>query len=138
MEQFPLPLRTHPGRLVLGNLISRAAEPRTRSIIDHASNDATILFSIQHKKKYQTFSLTAYNVSVQMFRRLVQVTARAATSKSVLAVISLVFTPFEAVQQRPTQIYESGWVDLKGTLTPMQKQGPRNFRPGRCIRRLGN
>ncbi|KAJ5084746.1 hypothetical protein NUU61_009325 [Penicillium alfredii] len=78
---------------------------------------------------YQVFSLSAYNTSLQIFRRLLQCDSRA--PRAPLVVISLIFTLFEAVQQRPTQIYCSGWAGhLKGALTLIQHQGPSSFQVG--------
>ena len=77
------------------------------------------------------FGLSEYNASIQIFRRLLQETPPTAKSKPVLVVIPLVFTLFEAVQQQPTQIYDSGWAGhLKGALTLMQRQGPGAFQTG--------
>ncbi|KAH8429351.1 uncharacterized protein LDX57_007017 [Aspergillus melleus] len=91
-----------------------------------------LALSPEHKENsYQVFGLSAYNASIQIFRRLLQDAPPTAKSRPVLVVISLVFTLFEAVQQRPTQIYDSGWAGhLKGALTLMERQGPGAFRTG--------
>ncbi|KAI9039317.1 uncharacterized protein KD926_009759 [Aspergillus affinis] len=95
---------------------------------------ATMRLSLspEHRdNNYQVFSLSAYNTSIQIFRRLLQDKPSMAKSKTVLVVISLVFTLFEAVQQRPTQIYDSGWAGhLKGALALMERQGPGSFQNG--------
>ncbi|PLB51313.1 hypothetical protein P170DRAFT_164017 [Aspergillus steynii IBT 23096] len=82
-------------------------------------------------RAYHVFSLSAYSASLQIFSRLLNDVSRTDKPKSVLVVISLVFTLFEAVQQRPTQIYGSGWAGhLNGALALMQKQGPGEFQLG--------
>lgn len=81
------------------------------------------------KDTYQIFSLSAYSGSLQLFRRLLQSEDR--QSKSLLVIISLVLTLFEAAQQYPTRIYTSGWAGhLKGALFLMQRQGPAAFQTG--------
>lgn len=81
------------------------------------------------KDTYQIFSLETYSGSLQIFRRLLQKEDQ--ESKSLLVVISLIFTLFEAAQQYPTRIYESGWAGhLKGALFLMQRQGPAAFQIG--------
>lgn len=91
---------------------------------------ATMRLSLSgHSDTYKVFSLTAYNGSLQIFQRLLQSHGHA--SKSILVVISLIFTLFEAAQERPTQIYHSGWAGhLNGALSLMQRQGPSAFQTG--------
>lgn len=79
------------------------------------------------KEKYEVLSLSAYNDSLQLFRRLLQKDSQ----RGLLVVISLIFTLFEAAQQCPTGIYQSGWSGhLKGALSLMKRQGPRAFQAG--------
>lgn len=81
------------------------------------------------RNTYQVFSLSAYNVSLQIFRRLLQDDSQA--SNALLVVISLIFTLFEGSQQQPSRIYRSGWADhLQGALSLMQRHGPCAFQTG--------
>lgn len=79
------------------------------------------------KRKYEVFSLSAYNESLQLFRKLLQNERRS----DLLVVISLIFTLFEAAQQCPTKIYQSGCHGhLNGALSLLKRQGPSPFRTG--------
>ena len=76
------------------------------------------------RAKYEILSLSAYNDSLQLFQQLLQNDRQ----RNLLVVISLIFTLFEASQQSPTKIYQSGWSGhLKGAISLMKSQGPRAF-----------
>ncbi|KAL3455955.1 hypothetical protein BJX64DRAFT_53538 [Aspergillus heterothallicus] len=91
---------------------------------------ATIRLSFTDPQgKYLVMSLSAYNTGLQTFRSLLQSADQ--DTKPQLAVISLIFTLFEASQQKPTKIYESGWAGhLTGALALMERQGPGCFQKG--------
>lgn len=92
---------------------------------------ATMRLSMSKRQSmYLVFSLSAYNASLQIFRRLLQ-NVNQQPQGALLVVTSLVFTLFEGSQQRPTGIYESGWAGhLKGALALMQSQSPKSFQEG--------
>ncbi|KAH8690730.1 hypothetical protein BGW36DRAFT_59134 [Talaromyces proteolyticus] len=89
---------------------------------------ATMRLSISERRgTYLVFSLSAYSVSLRIFRQLLQ-DSRQKRYPSNLVVTSLIFTLFEGSQQTPTRIYKSGWAGhLKGTLALMQGQSPESF-----------
>ncbi|CEL08706.1 hypothetical protein ASPCAL11851 [Aspergillus calidoustus] len=93
---------------------------------------ATIRLSFSDPNgKYLVMSLSAYNMGLQTFRSLLANANPSQQTKPQLVVISLLFTLFEASQQRPTAIYDSGWAGhLTGALALMEAQGPEMFRNG--------
>ncbi|KAJ0419913.1 hypothetical protein BJY00DRAFT_285401 [Aspergillus carlsbadensis] len=81
--------------------------------------------------QYLVMSLSAYNIGLQSFRSLLASSKQSQERKADLVVISLLYTLFEASQQRPTAIYDSGWVGhLTGALALMESQGPEMFQTG--------
>jgi hypothetical protein len=81
--------------------------------------------------KYLVMSLSAYNMGLQTFRALLANSKQKREANVHLVVISLLFTLFEASQQKPTAIYDSGWAGhLTGALALMEAQGPEMFRSG--------
>ncbi|KAL4949252.1 hypothetical protein BDW69DRAFT_77373 [Aspergillus filifer] len=81
------------------------------------------------RKEYLSFSLSAYNTGLQSFRQLLA--NFTSESNPQLVVISLVFTLFEASQQKPTRIFDAGTSGhLSGALALMERQGPDAFRAG--------
>ncbi|KAL3496162.1 hypothetical protein BJX62DRAFT_232669 [Aspergillus germanicus] len=93
---------------------------------------ATIRLSFTDPEgKYLVMSLSAYNMGLQTFRALLASSKQKREGNAHLVVISLLFTLFEASQQRPTAIYDSGWAGhLTGALALMEAQGPKMFRSG--------
>ncbi|KAL2808083.1 hypothetical protein BJX63DRAFT_52799 [Aspergillus granulosus] len=81
------------------------------------------------RNKYLVMSLSAYNIGLQTFRALLQTSSQ--ETKPQLVVISLIFTLFEASQQKPTRMYQSGWAGhLTGALALMEHLGPGAFQSG--------
>lgn len=81
------------------------------------------------RERYQILSLATYHESIRLFQRILQKDTK--KPHPILVIISLMFTLFEAAQQRPSQICHSGWSGhLKGALGLMQRQGPRKFQKG--------
>ncbi|KAJ5248820.1 hypothetical protein N7468_000271 [Penicillium chermesinum] len=79
------------------------------------------------KERYEVLSLSAYNESLQLFRRLLQNDSQ----KALLVVISLIFSLFEATQLCPALIYQSGWSShLEGAISLLKRQGPQAFQAG--------
>jgi hypothetical protein len=93
---------------------------------------ATIRLSFTDPEgKYLVMSLSAYNMGLQTFRALLASSKQKREASVHLVVISLLFTLFEASQQKPTAIYDSGWAGhLTGALALMEAQGPKMFRTG--------
>lgn len=81
------------------------------------------------RERYQIFSLSAYHESIQLFQQILKQDTK--KLEPILVVISLMFTLFEAAQQRPSEICHSGWSGhLRGALGLMHRQGPRQFQTG--------
>jgi hypothetical protein len=93
---------------------------------------ATIRLSFTDPEgKYLVMSLSAYNMGLQTFRALLASSKQKREANVHLVVISLLFTLFEASQQKPTAIYDSGWAGhLTGALALMEAQAPKMFRSG--------
>lgn len=91
---------------------------------------ATMRLSVcGQRETYQVFSLSAYNLSLQIFQRLLQ--KDCGESRALLVVISLIFTLVEGAQQQPTQVHHSGCTaHLKGALGLMKRLGPCAFQTG--------
>ncbi|KAL4935557.1 hypothetical protein BDV06DRAFT_228716 [Aspergillus oleicola] len=91
---------------------------------------ATIRLSFTaNRKEYLSFSLSAYNMGLQSFRQLLA--DFTSESNPQLVVISLVFTLFEASQQKPMRVFGAGTAGhLSGALALMERHGPEAFTDG--------